>query len=491
MTKKVIWAIVILMTIAVVGATWLQVNLIRTSIELNENKFSAAVFDALNSVVKVLEQEEDSRVFNQTNGYAYNYLARQYRKGNKQSGITLDISISRSSLLLPSINPISGKRNSYILPEDIRLRQSFYGNELQPLMTRFKEERLHDQIKKQLKNRGGIQATYHYAIYSNQKGKQKFVSFDGKTPEQMASTPEGQELMQKIVNSPYKVTLFPGDTNPPGVLIVYFPEKNKLLWQSLWGNVIGMILFTSIILFSFAYTVNVIVRQKKISMMKTDFINNMTHEFKTPIATISLAADSITSPKIVKNPDKIERFANIIKQENKRMNSQVEKVLQVAQLDKNEFSLNTSEIDLHEIIQRAVENIGLQLEKKGGKITTHLDAANPVINGDLTHVSNVINNLLDNANKYTPEKPEISVSTRNVKNGIEIRISDNGIGMTNEQKKHIFDKFYRVHTGNLHDVKGFGLGLSYVKAIVDAHKGALDVNSKLGKGSTFIIVFPN
>ena len=485
-----IWAIVGLMTIAVVGATWLQVNLIRTSMELNENKFSASVFDGLTSVVKDLQTEEDARVLSLTNGYASKYIRRNSGGQIVQSNVKLDVVVSERSLLVPKLNAISGQKDYYSLPDEIKRRQTFYGNDLQPLMSRFKEERLKDQIKKQLKNRG-IQATYHYAIYSQQKGKEEFVSFDGKTPKQLAATPEGKKLMKSTVESPYKVTLFPTDLNPPGTLMVFFPEKNKLVWRSLWPNVIGMILFTSIILFSFAYSVNVILRQKKISMMKTDFINNMTHEFKTPIATISLAADSITSPIIMKNPDKIKRFATIIKQENRRMNSQVEKVLQVAQIDKGEFSLNMTEINLHEVISRAVENIRLQVEPKNGKAEAHLNAHNPVIRGDLTHVSNVINNLLDNANKYSPENPQISVSTRNVSNGVEVTITDNGIGMTVEQRKHIFDKFYRVHTGNLHDVKGFGLGLSYVKAIMVAHKGQIDVTSKLGKGSSFILVFSN
>jgi len=172
------------------------------------------------------------------------------------------------------------------------------------------------------------------------------------------------------------------------------------------------------------------------------------------------------------------------------MNSQVEKVLQMAVIDKREFSLNLTDINLTEIIGQAVENISLQLEKRNGSIITDLQAIQPVIKGDLTHISNVVNNLLDNANKYSPEKPEISVSTRNVANGLEVIISDKGMGMNKEVRKHIFDKFYRVHTGNLHDIKGFGLGLSYVKAIMMAHKGRVEVKSELEKGSSFILFFP-
>ena len=172
------------------------------------------------------------------------------------------------------------------------------------------------------------------------------------------------------------------------------------------------------------------------------------------------------------------------------MNSQVEKVLQMALIDKRDFSLKLTDANLHDIISHAVENINLQVEKREGAVTVRLEASNPYVEGDVTHISNIINNLLDNANKYSSEKPEIEVQTRDVANGVEVMITDKGIGMSKEQRKHIFDKFYRVHTGNLHDVKGFGLGLSYVKAIMTAHKGAIDVKSELGKGSSFILSFP-
>jgi two-component system phosphate regulon sensor histidine kinase PhoR len=225
--------------------------------------------------------------------------------------------------------------------------------------------------------------------------------------------------------------------------------------------------------------------------MKTDFINNMTHEFKTPIATISLAADSITSPMIADDKKKVGRFAGIIKQENKRMLSQVEKVLQMALIDKSDFNLKVTEIDLHPIIAQALDYIKLQVVKRNGEVSSNLQATNPVIEGDQTHISNIIHNLLDNANKYSPDNPKISVETRNLPNGVEVIVKDNGIGMNKEAKKHIFDKFYRVHTGNLHDVKGFGLGLSYVKAMITAHKGQIDVKSELGEGSSFILFFPH
>jgi two-component system phosphate regulon sensor histidine kinase PhoR len=216
----------------------------------------------------------------------------------------------------------------------------------------------------------------------------------------------------------------------------------------------------------------------------------MTHEFKTPIATISLASDSILSPSIIDQKDKVTRFINIIKQENKRMLSQVEKVLQMAQIEKENAELKFNLFNIHEVIEEAVINAELKVNAKGGTITTQLGAQKPVIEGDVIHISSMINNLLDNAEKYTPEKPNILISTKDARGGIEFSVVDNGIGMSKDALKYIFEKFYRVHTGNLHDVKGFGLGLSYVKAMVDAHQGKVSVKSELGKGSTFTIFLP-
>jgi two-component system phosphate regulon sensor histidine kinase PhoR len=224
--------------------------------------------------------------------------------------------------------------------------------------------------------------------------------------------------------------------------------------------------------------------------MKNDFINNMTHEFKTPIATISLATDSINAERVKSDPEKVMRFANIIKEENNRMLNQVEKVLQMARIDKKEFELNLSSFDLHKIIEKAVEHANLKVMKKEGDVISFLEADPSVIEGDVTHISNIVYNLLDNANKYSPVKPHIEVSTQNVNGGVQMVVKDNGIGMTKEAQRHIFDKFFRVHTGNLHDVKGFGLGLSYVKALITAHGGTVSVDSDLGKGSSFIVFFP-
>jgi len=234
----------------------------------------------------------------------------------------------------------------------------------------------------------------------------------------------------------------------------------------------------------------VILRQKKTSEIKNDFINNMTHEFKTPIATVSLATEALQDDDIQSNKNFVDRYVKIIQEENKRLGAQVEKVLQIASLDKKDFELKFDETDVHEIIMGAKANIGLIIEKRGGNITYQFLADNPKIAADKVHLTNIINNLLDNANKYSPEPPEIHVRTENISTGINIKVTDKGIGMTNEATQKIFEKFYRVSTGNVHNVKGFGLGLAYVKNIVDMHQGEITVKSEVGKGSTFKVYLP-
>jgi len=224
--------------------------------------------------------------------------------------------------------------------------------------------------------------------------------------------------------------------------------------------------------------------------MKTDFINNMTHEFKTPIASIALAAEALQDPSIQSEQNRTKRFLKVIEDENLRLKNHVDKVLQTAIIDKGELKLNITDIDIHAIIEIATKNAGLQVEKRGGRIRSKLNASDPIIMADKGHITNVIYNLLDNANKYSPENPAIEVETYNIGDGVNITVKDNGIGMTKETQKKIFDKFYRINTGNLHDVKGFGLGLNYVRAIVQLHGGNISIESEPGKGSSFSIFIP-
>lgn len=497
MDKKKIWGIAILMSLALIGVVWLQINLIRTSIKVNEREFDAQVFAALNAVVDVLQQDEEQQAFNYyVNGYNAGSIVLSGSTLNGSSGIAskMDIHIGQAESNNPMLVKLMEDVTNLHVCDNCRKREDAFRQQIiyntrsasLPLIKRINLERVGGLLQKQLSNRG-ITIPYHYGIFSHkQKG---FVVLDDRYLNDEARKSQGENY-KTVISSPYKADLYPNDPQTMGLLMIQFPEKGSVIWSSLWKNLLGTILFTAIIMASFIYTITVIFRQKKISEMKTDFINNMTHEFKTPIATISLAADSIGNEKILKFPEKVARFAKIIKQENKRMNSQVEKVLQMAALDRQKNSIKISEVNLNDVVRKAAENIRLQVEKKDGLVTEQLEASHPIVEGDQTHISNIINNLLDNANKYSKEIPEILIRTRNVSGGVEVTIQDNGIGMTAEARKHIFDKFYRVHTGDLHDVKGFGLGLSYVKTMMTAHKGTVEVKSELGKGSAFTLFFP-
>ncbi len=266
-------------------------------------------------------------------------------------------------------------------------------------------------------------------------------------------------------------------------------DKSAIIREMLW-MIIASIVFTSIIVLAFAVTVRTLFNQKKISEIKSDFINNMTHELKTPLATISLAIDALTNEKVIHDADKIKIYSSMIKEENKRMNKQVEKILQAARLEKEEIKLNLQKLDVHQVINKVADNFALQVQEKNGTLTLHLKAPNPIIEADEVHFSNIIFNLLDNALKYSDKVPHIEVETLSSGGVISIKVKDNGIGMNKETQSRIFEKFYRAHTGNIHNVKGFGLGLSYVKAIVEAHNGKIKVESTPGKGSTFTMLLP-
>lgn len=271
---------------------------------------------------------------------------------------------------------------------------------------------------------------------------------------------------------------------------VYFPSKKEHIFKKM-----GLWIFSSAMLFIvmifFIYTISIILKQKRLSEIKNDFINNMTHELKTPISTISLSSEALLRNDIAENPKRLKNYAQIIFNENNRLKKQVERVLQMATLEKEEIQLNKKQIDIHEIIKNSVNTFKLGVEEKGGYINMNLNSADSKIFADEVHITNIIHNLLDNANKYSPEKPEITIRTENSDNGFLISVEDKGIGISKENQQYVFDKFYRVSTGNLHDVKGFGLGLNYVKTMVRAHQGRISVQSEIGKGSKFILFLPN
>jgi len=274
------------------------------------------------------------------------------------------------------------------------------------------------------------------------------------------------------------------------LLIIVVPHVNNIIWRQMYWMVAGAIVFTFIIFAAFFITIRALLNQKKLSEIKSDFINNMTHEFKTPLATISLAVDALKNEKVINDKAKWQYFNNIIKDENKRMNKHVETILQAALMEKQEFRLNLIPVHIHELLPRIVDNFQLQLHEKNGKVEFLLNAANDLIHVDEVHFTNILSNLIDNAIKYSKENLLIKLRTHRTPRYFIIQIQDNGIGMSKETVKRVFEKFYRAHTGNLHNVKGFGLGMSYVKSVADAHKGKIRAESTLGKGSTFTIEIP-
>lgn len=346
------------------------------------------------------------------------------------------------------------------------------------LFARVDSNLLDTLLSEELANRG-LDIPYHYGILHEP------------TKDMKLSVVDNRNDTEGIKNSDLKVNLFPTDLNQKEFyLAIDFPGKKKYLTSQAIVPLTASGLLLIIVIFCFAYAIMVILRQKKLSEIKNDFVNNMTHEFKTPIATVSLATEALQDDDIKGNKTIVDRYVQVIRDENKRLGLQVEKVLQIASLDKKDFRLKVEQADLHDIIEKALVNINILVEKRGGQITSQLLASTALLEADKVHLTNIIYNLLDNANKYSPEAPQIHIRTDNISTGIILKISDKGIGMSKESIEKIFDKFYRVSTGNVHDVKGFGLGLSYVKNIVDMHHGTINVKSEVGQGSTFKIYLP-
>jgi two-component system phosphate regulon sensor histidine kinase PhoR len=249
-------------------------------------------------------------------------------------------------------------------------------------------------------------------------------------------------------------------------------------------------LFLLILIFSFFFTIHSVLKQKKLSEMKTDFVNNMTHEFKTPIATISVSSEMLGKDAIIKFPEKIKKYAKIIFDENTRLKNQVERVLQMAIIDKGDYKLRLKDVNVNDVIIDCINNFTIHIQERQGNINSELNAQQSIIKADQQHLTNVINNLLDNANKYSPENPEITVKSNNLNGKIYIEVEDKGIGISKENQGDVFKKFHRLQTGNIHDAKGFGIGLFYVKTMIENMGGKIDLKSELDKGSSFIISFP-
>lgn len=277
---------------------------------------------------------------------------------------------------------------------------------------------------------------------------------------------------------------------PVQIIVLIIPNIKKLVLEQMRWMIVGAIFFTLMIISAFYITVNALLQQKKLSEIKNDFINNMTHELKTPLATISLAIDALKNEKVIRDRAKMDYFNGIIKEENKRMNKHVETILQAAVMDRQEIQLSKQPMQVNNLINEILGNYALQLQEKNGTVELQLHAKRDLIHADPVHFRNLISNLIDNAVKYSKDNLLLKIATSNTNRNLIIRFEDNGIGMSKETVRRIFEKFYRAHTGNIHNVKGFGLGLSYVKTIIDAHHGKIKVDSTLGRGSVFTLEIP-
>lgn len=370
--------------------------------------------------------------------------------------------------------------NSHIFGED-----AFFPQRPQPISSRYSTNEIYEKLRTAIKKEGLRNLPFEFAITSN--GVEGEVEMQSKNFfDVYLDTVNSLTIHTSILPETNSIMDGPAFEN----IHVTVPKISNIVRNSLLWLMITSITFTLIVIAAFFLTVKTIINQRNLNKIKSDFINNMTHELKTPLATISLAVDALQNSKVQTNIEKSTYFSGIIKEENKRMNKHVETILQAALMDKNELKLNFMPLHANTIIEKVVSNFTLQLNEKNGTAVVRLNASNDLISADETHFTNLINNLVDNAVKYSKDSLRLIITTHSSSKFLVIHIEDNGIGMSKETVKRIFEKFYRAHTGNVHNVKGFGLGMSYVKQVIDAHKGKVKVESTLGKGSTFIVEVP-
>lgn len=457
MNRRLFIWLVILVGISLPGIIAIHFFWVTNPLKMDDELFGKIVNEALNKAVQQLEMGQDVRTLEEN---LYDDASEWDEKRYLLNETTNEIKVPESdqktySNKIHNQLPLSGTDLGY---------QNW--NAKRPIDT-VRLKTILDEALKQT----GINIPFKYAIFSGENMK--------------------KAVQRKLFKSKwYKVNLFPDDIFSRDIYLgVSFPSTSVYLNYGTFMRVLS-ILFTFLLIVSYILGISFVIRQKRLSDMKTDFINNMTHEFKTPITTIGIAADSILNEEIKKNEERVEFYSRMIRKENQRMNEQVERILQVARLDRKELYFKFQKVNVHELIEDAISEISIQVEKRGGRIITKLEAINPVVSTDPIHFENMVRNLLDNANKYSPESPDISISTVNDHKGLYMSVEDKGIGISKRVQTKIFDKFYRLTYGNLHNINGFGLGLSYIKAILKINRGTINVYSEPGKGSRFVVFIP-
>ena len=512
MNRRLYIVALVLTSLSLVGIIFIQGYWIKIAIDDKEEAFTYSIQQVLNNVVKKIEQDEVDKyvaqiIFLRENDSTlklrdpllHDFIFIQNNKDNRESfaydhGVLdedyeLPITTthpSNNNLDTNFLNTEKLDNNSYLvkayeklseLPEIERLmiEESFKSIiRQQSISERVSLHQIQKLIEEKLRKRE-LNLHFEFAIY-NKNVLSKIHS----------------KYFEPNETKEYRAPLFGANSNDDSFyeLAVIFPQRERFVLSSIIEIASLSTVFMLIIIAVFIITLNQLVTQRRISEIKTDFINNMTHEFKTPIATMNLVLDTLKSPIALNNPDKVMHYVKILKQENKRMLAQVENILQISRLEKGNLQLEREPLDVHDLITNAITHVQVMLNERGGVIHTHFLADNSDISANESHLTNVFINIIENAIKYSPEAPIIDIYTENIKNRILIRIKDKGQGMSKQAAKYIFDKFYREHTGDLHNVKGHGLGLAYVKSIVEYHQGSIYVESEKGKGSTFFIKLP-
>jgi two-component system, OmpR family, phosphate regulon sensor histidine kinase PhoR len=520
MGKKMFVLIVVLMSISLIGIIAVQLYWINNAVESKKVQFKNDVIVSLGSVSQrindkeklILEKKYEGVIENgilADEAQIRNFLFQEIDTVNNQKftygGTILEENfkmpndfIDNDSIIVKRITSKSDFFQSRLIkgPDNLfrsldekrfsfteRLKsteKNFFDktfnniNANQPIHKRLSNRELNETIKEELQKRN-INLDFKYGVYSK----------DG------LATPLKSGYYTINKKDSYKYSLFSdfkGD--PEYYLFVTFPTKNKHILSGISGILLLSLFFIFIIIIAFSSSLYQLIQQKKISEIKTDFINNMTHEFKTPIATINLALDSIKNPKIINDNEKVMRYIKMIRDENKRMHTQVENVLRISRLEKNQIEISKETIDIHDLIEEATNHVNLLVNDRGGKITKHFQAIVSEVQGNEFHLTNVFVNILENGIKYSDGAPKIDIYTESTNKFFIIKVKDEGIGMAKNVQKLVFDKFYREQKGNIHDVKGHGLGLAYVKEIVEKHHGTVFVESEKDKGSIFTVKLP-
>lgn len=515
MKKKTIWVIAAVMGFSFIALLLLQLKYMDAMVKMKKEQLDESVNKALYQAARNLELNETLRYLerdvNETERRAYKndsigtrsgqidgtvQHSHQYavtdKNGNVYSSFELKTitirpaAMPKAMILRNDRNSISEAtksmreiiKNRYVYQKallDEVVYNILYTASDKPLKERVNFKLLDQDLKTELMN-NGVNISYHFTV-STQDGREQY-----RCPEY---SDEGEEYS-------YTQTLFRNDPmNKSGIVKIHFPDMNSYIFSSI-RFMIPSLVFTIVLLITFIFTIVVIFRQKRYTEIKNDFINNMTHELKTPISSISLAAQMLNDETVTKSPAMMKHLGGVINDESKRLRFLVEKVLQMSMFDRKKAIFKKKELDLNELADNVANTFTLRVEHTGGHITTYLAAKYPKIYVDEMHFTNVLFNLLDNAVKYKhPDRPvELKLKTWNDQDHLFLSLKDNGVGLKKENLKKIFEKFYRVHTGNVHDVKGFGLGLAYVKKIVELHKGIIHAESEKGKGTTFIIQLP-